>query len=235
MTIALAGAQPAFAPAGYAWALGAAPESGRRALQPVGDPAPGHVEGAAGRRSAGRRRWPRASMALSSKVSWAGSTDRSSSRRSCAVRRALLQEPDPLLRRRRRPGPARAPAACPARPRPRRRSSRRGRPCGPRARGSARRAPRAARSPSACSAGRRTSSSKISSAAPIVASWSSSFEPKCAKRPLLLMPVSAARRPIVRPSSPSTRRQPRGREEDRAPAALPVRPPARRVVCRAHA
>src|ERR1700728_998000 len=38
----------------------------------------------------------------------------------------------------------------------------------------------------------------------MVASWSSSLEPKWAKRPLLLMASSVASRPLVRPSRPST-------------------------------
>ena len=49
-----------------------------------------------------------------------------------------------------------------------------------------------------------TVSTKISRAASIVASCSSSLEPKWANRPLLLMPSSLASRPIVMPSIPST-------------------------------
>ena len=79
MTIALAGAQPEFAPGGYAWALGAAC-SGRRALQPVGDRAAGHVEGA-GSPLSRKRPLASASIALTSNVSWAGSTEGSTSPR----------------------------------------------------------------------------------------------------------------------------------------------------------
>src|SRR4051812_2374217 len=53
-------------------------------------------------------------------------------------------------------------------------------------------------------AGSMTSSSKIALAASIVASCSSSLEPKCANSPLLLIPTAAARRPSDRPPSPST-------------------------------
>src|SRR4051794_96049 len=49
-----------------------------------------------------------------------------------------------------------------------------------------------------------TSRSKIVLAASIVASCSSSLDPKCANRPLLLIPTAAARRASDRPSSPST-------------------------------
>ena len=58
--------------------------------------------------------------------------------------------------------------------------------------------------PSGCAnAGARTSSSKISWAVSIAASWSSSFEPKWANRPLLLIPMWSASLPIERPSIPS--------------------------------
>src|SRR3954454_20611535 len=49
-----------------------------------------------------------------------------------------------------------------------------------------------------------TSSSKVALAASTVASWSSSFEPKCANSPLLLMPTASARCASDRPSRPST-------------------------------
>src|SRR5690242_4836450 len=49
-----------------------------------------------------------------------------------------------------------------------------------------------------------TSSSKTVLAAAIVASCSSSLEPKCANRPLLLIPTASARRASDRPSRPST-------------------------------
>ena len=49
-----------------------------------------------------------------------------------------------------------------------------------------------------------TASEKIARAARIVASCSSSFDPKCANSPLLLIESSWASRPIVTPSSPST-------------------------------
>ena len=52
--------------------------------------------------------------------------------------------------------------------------------------------------------GPTTWSTKRRRAASIVASCSSSLEPKCANSPLLLMPSSVASRPIVRPSRPST-------------------------------
>src|SRR6185503_4750200 len=52
-------------------------------------------------------------------------------------------------------------------------------------------------------AGLMTSRMKIARAASTVATCRSSFEPKCAKRPLLLIDSSSASRPIVRPSSPS--------------------------------
>ena len=38
----------------------------------------------------------------------------------------------------------------------------------------------------------------------MVASWRDSLEPKCANRPLLLIPSSFASSPMLRPSSPST-------------------------------
>ncbi len=56
----------------------------------------------------------------------------------------------------------------------------------------------------AAAAGSITSSRKIAAAVSIVASWSSSLEPKCAKSPLLLMPTASARRAIERPARPST-------------------------------
>ena len=56
----------------------------------------------------------------------------------------------------------------------------------------------------AASAGATTSSAKIRPASWTVASCSSCLEPKCAYRPLLLMPIAAARFPIDSPSSPST-------------------------------
>ena len=56
----------------------------------------------------------------------------------------------------------------------------------------------------AVSAGSSTSSLKIALAVSIVASCSSSLEPKCAKSPLLLIPTASARRPIESPLSPST-------------------------------
>src|SRR4051794_8657493 len=49
-----------------------------------------------------------------------------------------------------------------------------------------------------------TSRSKIVLAASIVASCSSSLEPKCANSPLLLIPTAPARRASDSPSSPST-------------------------------
>ena len=49
-----------------------------------------------------------------------------------------------------------------------------------------------------------TSRSYISAAASMVAICRSSFDLKCAKRPLLLMPTCSASRAIDRPSSPST-------------------------------
>src|SRR5438067_148690 len=49
-----------------------------------------------------------------------------------------------------------------------------------------------------------TSSSNIALAASIVASCSSSLEPKCANSPLLLIPTAPARRASDSPSSPST-------------------------------
>ena len=45
---------------------------------------------------------------------------------------------------------------------------------------------------------------KIARAARMVASWSSSLDPKCAIRPLLLISSSLASRPIESPSRPST-------------------------------
>ena len=65
---------------------------------------------------------------------------------------------------------------------------------------------------------------KIAAAVSIVASWSSSFEPKCAKSPLLLMPTASARRAIERPASPSTVASCRRLAEDRVAAPLAVRP-----------
>src|SRR6185437_527002 len=56
----------------------------------------------------------------------------------------------------------------------------------------------------AAAAGATTSSSKSARAVSIVASWSSSFDPKWAKSPLLLMPTASASRAIESPSSPST-------------------------------
>src|SRR5215208_915509 len=59
-------------------------------------------------------------------------------------------------------------------------------------------------SPSALSrAGSTTALTNRLDASSIVASWSSSLEPKWPKRPLLLISRSLARRPIVNPSRPS--------------------------------
>jgi hypothetical protein len=55
----------------------------------------------------------------------------------------------------------------------------------------------AAGAPTTCSANRALAVS-------IVASWSSCFEPKCAKSPLLLIPTASASRPIESPAMPST-------------------------------
>ncbi len=51
--------------------------------------------------------------------------------------------------------------------------------------------------------GPTTSSANTVLAASIVASWSSSLEPKWAKSPLLLIPTASASRPIESPSRPS--------------------------------
>ena len=53
-------------------------------------------------------------------------------------------------------------------------------------------------------AGAITSSTNIAAAWSTVASCSSSFEPKWAKSPLLLIPVASARRPIDSGSRPSS-------------------------------
>jgi len=49
----------------------------------------------------------------------------------------------------------------------------------------------------------RTAATNIAAAWSTVASWSSSFDPKWAKRPLLDIPVASASRPIDSGSSPS--------------------------------
>src|ERR1035441_5379993 len=61
-----------------------------------------------------------------------------------------------------------------------------------------------ARPGGAASAGCTTSSAKIRAASATVASWSSVLEPKCACRPLLLIPTAAATLAMDKLSSPST-------------------------------
>ena len=63
---------------------------------------------------------------------------------------------------------------------------------------------------------------KISRAASIVASWSSSLEPKWANSPLLLMSSSVASRPIVSPPRPSTEARSTAVREDRLARAPPA-------------
>ena len=72
-------------------------------------------------------------------------------------------------------------------------------------------------------AGAITSRTNSSAAWSTVASWSSSFEPKWAKRPLLLMPVASASRPIESGSRPSSVASGGGDVEDRVARALAFR------------
>ena len=118
------------------------------------------------------------------------------------LRRAARPSASSARRRRRGPGPG-------ARPSPRwrrRRSSRRRRRrarCSPARRAASSTGGRArARAPR--SAGAITRCVKIAAAARTVETCSSSLEPKWANRPLLLIWSSEARRPIERPSRPST-------------------------------
>ena len=67
----------------------------------------------------------------------------------------------------------------------------------------------------------------------MVASWSSSFEPKCAKRPLLLIPTASASRPIESPSMPSTVASLRRFAQDRLAAPLAVAAPFGAGLCAA--
>ena len=130
----------------------------------------------------------------------------------------LRQQARPSASSARRPrrGPGRG--ARPSRPWRRRRSSRRRRRrarCSPARRAASSTAARGrARAPR--SAATITRWVKIAAAARTVETCSSSLEPKCANRPLLLIFSSVARRPIESPSSPSTEATFTAACEDRA-------------------
>jgi len=57
----------------------------------------------------------------------------------------------------------------------------------------------------------------------MTATWSASFDPKCANRPLFESDISAARRPIDSPSTPAERARSVARSRMAALVASPLR------------